>query len=81
MAVYKAEVVAVAEDLPSGFLAEDRSNLGDYERVPIAFSFQALDECAATDANISGPKPYDHVMFNPELSTEVDTEFDFRVII
>ena len=40
---YKPLRVQVAGDLPSGFLAEDRSNNDDYERVPYAFAFRTPD--------------------------------------
>lgn len=43
IAFYKPEVVVVASDLPNTFLADDRSNHPDYERVPYAFSFRTLD--------------------------------------
>ena len=38
---YRDSKVSRALDLPHGFLAEDRSNHDDYERVPYAFSFRA----------------------------------------
>jgi len=41
---YKPDKVKVASDLPSGFLAEDRTNHDDYERVPYAFAFRTNDE-------------------------------------
>ena len=40
---YKSDRVEVADDLPSGFLADDRSNHPDYERVPYAFPFRSID--------------------------------------
>lgn len=40
---YKPSVVQVAPDLPSGFLASDRSNHPDFERVPFAFAFRSAD--------------------------------------
>ncbi|MCP4599820.1 MAG: hypothetical protein GY847_04645 [Proteobacteria bacterium] len=43
VAFYKANAVEVATDLPSGFLADDRSNNDDYERVPYAFAFRTPD--------------------------------------
>jgi len=43
IAFYKPERVDVANDLPSGFLAKDRSNHIDYERVPYAFAFRTLE--------------------------------------
>jgi len=43
VAFFKPEVVEIATDLPSGFLAEDRSNHDDYERVPYAFPFRTIN--------------------------------------
>ncbi|WP_319469963.1 endonuclease/exonuclease/phosphatase family protein [uncultured Pseudodesulfovibrio sp.] len=41
VAFYKPHKVIPANDLAHGFLAEDRSNHSDYERVPYAFPFRA----------------------------------------
>ncbi len=38
------------------------------------------DECRATNTNVNGPKPYDHVMFNTTHTQEIDTAFDMQVI-
>jgi exonuclease III len=43
VAFYKPEAVQTASDLPWGFLADDRSNDSDYDRVPYAFSFRTSD--------------------------------------
>lgn len=40
VAFYRPGIVTPAEDLPHGFLAGDRSNHDDYERVPYAFGFR-----------------------------------------
>jgi len=40
---YKNEIVEPAEDIPHGFLADDRTDHPCYERVPYAFSFRTLD--------------------------------------
>jgi len=40
---YKPDVVGWADDLPQGFLTEDRSNNPDYERVPYAFAFRTAN--------------------------------------
>ena len=37
------------------------------------------DECVSTNTNVNGPKPFDHVMYNPSVSTEIDQQFDFIV--
>ncbi len=39
---YKPDKVGLATDLPGGFLADDRSNHPDYERVPYAFPFRDI---------------------------------------
>lgn len=41
---YKPEAVTCVNDIPSGFLADDRSNHDDYERVPYAFAFRTPDD-------------------------------------
>jgi hypothetical protein len=43
VAFYKPSHVAVANDLPQGYLALDRSNHDHFERVPYAFGFRTLD--------------------------------------
>lgn len=40
---YRENIVEPATDLPNGFLADDRSNHPDYERVPYAFAFRTKD--------------------------------------
>jgi exonuclease III len=152
VAFYKPQAVQRATDLPGGFLAADRSNHPDYERVPYAFAFRTgdgcldfvlisvylqpgdsssdrtrrkhelasvaawigendaqekdfiilgdmniytsaeladvtpagylslNDECRSTNTMASSPKPYDHVMYNTEYTTEMDTDFDLVVI-
>lgn len=45
---YKPDRVHRAEDLPHGFLAVDRSNHPDFERVPYAFAFRT----ATNDADV-----------------------------
>lgn len=149
---FKEDAVTSANDIPSGFLADDRSNHDDYERVPYAFAFRTTnnnmdfvlisvhlkpgsssankarrqqelsaistwidandefekdfiilgdmniysatelneikpanyvslnDECVPTNTNINGPEPYDHVMYNPTHTTEIDQAFDFEII-
>jgi len=148
---YKPSAVARANDLPHGFLAEDRSNNDDYERVPYAFAFRTLDshldfvlisvhlqpgdsssdqarrshelasiaqwvddhddvehdfvlvgdmnikdteelgsatpqgfislnsQCLPTNTNPNGPKPYDHIMYNPTCTPEINVG-SFQVI-
>jgi len=41
---YKPQSVQCANDLPHGFLAADRSNNPDYERVPYAFGFRSNNQ-------------------------------------
>jgi hypothetical protein len=148
---YKESRVTLADELPTGFLAEDRTDHEDYERVPHSFAFRTTDdnldfvlisvhlkpgsgstskmrrqeeleaiadwvddqdeeekdfiilgdmniqdceelseitpsgfrslndECVATNTNVGGPKPYDHVMYRSTFTREIDGEFDFRV--
>lgn len=38
------------------------------------------DECYPTNTTPSSPKPYDHVMYRPRYSTEIDTQWDFVVV-
>ena len=46
----------------------------------IPTAFESLnDECRATNTSTTG-KPFDHVMFRPAPTTEIDSEFDFEVI-
>jgi len=157
VAFYKDEVVDYATDLPNGFLAEDRSQNPNYDRVPYAFPFRAdadtsidfvlisvhlapgasemgrreqeldniaswiddndenekdfiilgdmniedsielvaiipegylslNDECVRTNTLINdnpgqGAKPYDHVMYRPEYtSDEIHEVFDMKVL-
>jgi len=148
VAFYKPQAVAPAADLPSGFLADDRSNNDDYERVPYAFAFRSPDSqldfvlisvhlkpdasaasrnrrkhelaainawiegqsgnehdfiilgdmnmedcdevadaepqgyvslnrtCLPTNTNVNGPKPYDHVLYQPSFTgREIGTAF------
>jgi hypothetical protein len=148
---YKPQVVVTAGDLPNGFLADDRSDHEDFERVPYAFAFRSVegstdfvlisvhlkpgasgkvrrqeefdaiavwvdehdqkekdfiilgdmniedcdeladatpagfvslnDECVPTNTNVNGPKPYDHVMYQPLFTaSEIDVAFDFEVV-
>ncbi len=149
---FKESRVKIANDLPNGFLADDRSNHNDYERVPYAFGMRSADngvdfvlisvhlkpgtlpenatrrkhelssiahwisqnnntekdfvivgdmnipnkaECDAiappgyttlndefyqTNTYDRKPMAYDHVLFNPKYTTEIDHESDFRVI-
>ena len=44
VAFYKPHSVALALDLPNGFLANDRSNHDDFERVPFAFPFRSASK-------------------------------------
>lgn len=43
---FDPNILELADDLPSGFLADDRSNHPCYERVPYAFGFRTCDEKA-----------------------------------
>lgn len=154
VAFYKPARVKLAEDLHlTGFLADDRSNHPDYERVPYAFAFRSADnhadfvlisvhlqpnpgtankarrkhelatigawidahdngaekdfivlgdmniqsatelaqvtptalvtlndECRPTNTNVNSPKPYDHVMYRRQFTSEIDEAFDLNVV-
>ena len=152
VAFYKPDAVTVPDTLPSGFLATDRTNHPDYERVPFAFPFRSAngqldfvlisvhlkpgdsgsdmlrraaelralndwiqenddvekdflilgdmnykdcdeigtvvpsglsslnEACLTTNTNISGPRPYDNVLYNEEFTTELDGGFGFVVV-
>ena len=43
VAFYKPSAVTAPDDLPSGFLATDRTNHPNYERVPFAFPFRSTN--------------------------------------
>jgi hypothetical protein len=38
------------------------------------------DECRPTNTNVNGPKPYDHVMFHPTFTTEIDRGYDLVLV-
>jgi len=38
------------------------------------------DECRPTNTNLNSPEPYDHVMFRPKYTKEMDADFDMAVI-
>ena len=40
---FKSEKIELANDLPFGFLDDDRSNNDDFERVPYAFAYRTVD--------------------------------------
>ena len=152
VAFYKPDAVTVPDTLPFGFLATDRTNHPNYERVPFAFPFrstngqldfvlisvhlkpgdsgsdmsrravelsaindwiQANDDvekdflvlgdmnykncdeigivvpsglsslneaCLTTNTNISGPRPYDNVLYQEESTIELDGGFGFVVV-
>lgn len=156
VAFYKDQKVSVAEDLINdglgGFLAGDRSNNDNFERVPYSFPFRTknggtdfvlisvhfqpnsgpsyrarrkqeleaiynwidahdaeekdflivgdmnlysceiLDtivlgafktlnsDCLNTNTNVNGPEPYDHVLYRPNFTTEIDLDYGFKVI-
>lgn len=52
-------------------------------RPPLTYFKSLNDECEATNTNVNGPKPYDHVMYRSgrgyTTGDEIDTDFDFRV--
>lgn len=56
---------------------ENKAELSD--AIPSGY-LSLNDECVQTNTNVNGPKPYDHVMYNKAFTTEVDSEYDFKVI-
>lgn len=59
VAFFRANKVGKANDLPSGFLAEDRSNNDDYERVPYVHAPADCGLCFAAPSTTCGaPAPY-----------------------
>jgi hypothetical protein len=44
VAFFRPDSVQPVDSLPNGFLADDRSNHDDYERVPYAFAFRTTDD-------------------------------------
>jgi endonuclease/exonuclease/phosphatase family metal-dependent hydrolase len=38
------------------------------------------DACVPTNVNLNGPRPYDHVIFDPSATSEIDRDFGFHVI-
>ena len=38
------------------------------------------DECRPTNTNLNSPQPYDHVMYRPKYTKEMDADFDMVVI-
>lgn len=56
---------------------EDAKELAD--ATPMGF-FSLNDECRPTNTNVNGPKPYDHVLFQPAFTTEMDAGFDMVVV-
>tara|TARA_R110001583_G_scaffold194100_1_gene364272 strand:+ start:7417 stop:8661 length:1245 start_codon:yes stop_codon:yes gene_type:complete len=155
VAFYKDQKVDIDDALLNeglgGFLAQDRSNNPDYERVPYAFPFKTIDgsldfvlisvhlkpgpgptnrdrrkhelesinkwvtlhdtkekdflivgdlnlyscdvfttmnigqfitlnsSCLNTNTNVNGPEPFDHVLYRPQFTSEVDKNYGFRV--
>lgn len=44
-------------------------------------NFISLNEaCVPTNTNVNGPRPYDHVLFAPAETTEIDRVYGFKVV-
>lgn len=72
------------DDVEKDFIILGDMNIEDFNELndTTPSGFKSLnDECEATNTNVNGPKPYDHVMFNPQFTKEeeIDKKFDFRV--
>jgi hypothetical protein len=89
VAFYKNKKVRVAMDLPHGFLASDRSNNPDYDRVPYAFPFRSLIDSidfvlisVHLAPNASGKQRREHEL--SEISSWIDAndkkEKDFIIL-
>lgn len=77
-----AKWVDVHDDKEKDFIILGDMNIEDCEELrevtPAGF-LSLNDECEATNTNVNGPKPYDHVMYRPAFTKEIDKAFDFRV--
>ena len=77
-----AEWVDSHDDKEKDFIILGDMNIEDCDELrdvtPTGF-ISLNDECEATNTNVNGPKPYDHVMYRPTFTKEIDKEFDFRV--
>ncbi len=65
------------------FIVLGDMNLEDEEEVRAVTptGFVSLNaECRPTNTNLNGPKPYDHVMYSPTFSAEVDVAFDMQIV-
>lgn len=85
----KAELAAIEEwiadnsEVEQDFIILGDMNIQSGKELESALpgDFLSLNSAAfPTNTNVNGPKPYDHVMFNPDFTTEVDAEFGFRVV-
>ena len=70
------------DDEEKDFITLGDMNFKDCDELEAATpaGFRSLnDECEATNTNVNGPKPFDHVMYRPAFTKEIDKQFDFRV--
>ena len=70
------------DDAEKDFIILGDMNIEDCDelREVTPSGFRSLnDECEATNTNVNGPKPYDHVMIRSRFTKEIDKKFDFRV--
>ena len=78
-----AEWVATREGPERDYLIVGDMNIQNeaelFAATPEGF-FSLNDECRPTNTTLSGGKPYDHVMYRPRYTVEIDTEFDLEVI-
>jgi endonuclease/exonuclease/phosphatase family metal-dependent hydrolase len=49
------------------------------DATPLGF-LSLNDECRPTNTNANKPEPYDHIMFRPAFTGEIDQQFDMAVI-
>lgn len=88
---YKPDKIERAEDLPHGFLADDRSDNPDYERVPYAFSFRTDDSRMdfvlisvhlqpGSAAKDKARRRHELAAINSWITTRVTKEKDFIIL-
>lgn len=78
-----AEWVHAHDQVEKDFLFVGDMNLENKQelRASLPADFSALnEECRPTNTHIEKPKPYDHVFYRPEFTTELDKQFGFVVV-
>ena len=71
------------DEIEKDFIILGDMNIEDAEELASATpaGFLSLnDECRPTNTNVRSPKPYDHVMFQPRFTGEIDLQADMMVV-